>query len=338
VAAPTSTGGRAASVRRGVPQQPERKRELLTYWAYRAAERLIGALPRGLVLPVAAAAGNAAHDVSSDKRAVMQANIGQAMGLAPDAPRVRRATRRAFRNYAKYLADVMRLPALSDAEVGRLIAIDNVEVLPEARAGDTGVLVCTVHVGGMDMIGPALHRAGEELHVVADDTTYGRLYDHLKAERARHGLHLIGWRNLRARFKVLRHGGTLVLFCAGGYRRGDVPVEFLGAPTTFPAGPATLSARSGAPMLPVWCQRTDRDTFIARGLPTIRAEGDDPASIQRATQALADALGSVIAEDPGQWYLFRAVWPATDAERAAAADDLERARRGEDWTVPGATA
>ena len=101
-----------------------------------------------------------------------------------------------------------------------MIAIDNVEVLPEARAGATGVLVCTVHVGGMDMIGPALHLAGEELHVVADDTTYGRLYDHLKAERARHGLHLIGWRNLRALFKVLRHGGSLVLLLRRGLPAG----------------------------------------------------------------------------------------------------------------------
>ena len=91
-------------------------------------------------------------------------------------------------------------------------------------------------------------------------------------------------------------------------------------------------------MLPVWCQRTGRDTFVARGLSTIRADGDDPAAIHRATQALADALGAVIAEDPGQWYLFRSVWPETDAQRAAAAAALERARNGEDWTVREATA
>src|SRR4029078_7564161 len=130
----------------------------------------------------AAAAGNAAHDLAGDKRDVIRANIATAMGLPAAARPVRAAARRAFRNYAKYLADVMRLPTLSDDDVRRMIAIDNVEVLPEARAGAARVLVCTVHVGGRDMIGPALRLAGEELHVVADDTTYGRLYDHLKAE------------------------------------------------------------------------------------------------------------------------------------------------------------
>ena len=72
---------------------------------------------------------------------------------------------------------------------------------------------------------------------------------------------LIGWRSLRGLFRALKAGENLVLFCDGGYRDGDVPVEFLGEPTTFPAGPAALSARSGAPMLPVACSRLANDRF-----------------------------------------------------------------------------
>jgi lauroyl/myristoyl acyltransferase len=173
--------------------------------------------------------------------------------------------------------------------------------------------------------------------VVADDTTYGRLYDHMKEVRSRQGLQLIGWRNLRGLFKVLRDGGSLVLFCDVGYRAGDVPVEFMGEATTFPLGPATLSARSNSPMLPVYCRRTRDDHFVARGLPLVRAASDDPVELQRATQELADALGSVIAEDPGQWYMFRPIWPRTDADRARARAALDAARRGDDWTKLSAT-
>ena len=314
----------------------ERRREALTYWAYLLGERVINFLPRWLVLPLAAAAGNAAHDLTGDKRAVVRANVAHVLHLPADHPRVRRAARRAFRNYAKYLVDVMRLSTLTAEQVAKLVAIDNLELLDEARAGDRGVLLCTVHVGGMDLIAPALHRFGHEMHVVADDTTYGRLYEHLRAIRARHGLTLIGWRSLRGLFRALKAGSNLVLFCDGGYRDGDVPVEFLGEPTTFPAGPAALSARSGAPMLPVACSRLGNDRFRTRGLPLITAANDSPAETYRATQALADALGSVIAEDPGQWYMFRPVWPGTDAERARARAALDAARRGEDWTKPSA--
>lgn len=310
----------------------ERRREQLTYWAYRVGERVINLLPRWLVLPLAAAAGNGAHDITADKRGLVRENVSHVLHLPADHPRVKRAARRAFRNYAKYLVDVMRLETLRSEDVAKLVEIDNLELLDEARSRDRGVLLCTVHVGGMDLIAPALHRHGHEMHVVADDTTYGRLYEHLRAIRARHGLILIGWRNLRALFRALKAGSNLVLFCDGGYRDGDVPVEFLGEPTTFPAGPASLSARSGAPMLPVACSRLPNDRFRTRGLPLITAASHEPAEIHRATQALADALGSVIAEDPGQWYMFRPVWPENDADRARARAALEAARRGEDWS------
>jgi phosphatidylinositol dimannoside acyltransferase len=319
-------------VRAAAPEPGERKRELLAFLAYRAAERVIGWLPRGLVLPAAAAVGNVGYDLGGHKRDVVRENLARPMGLPPDDPRVRRAARRAFRNYAKYLADVMRLADVAPEAVGALVDIENIELLDEAKAPGKGVLLCTVHVGGMDLIAAPLALRGEPLHVVADDTTYGRLYDHLVAVRARIGLTLIGWRKLRSLIKALRAGDNLVLFCDGGYRPGDVPVEFLGEATTFPAGPATLSARSGAPMLPVAVRRIAHDRFRAAGLPLVRAASDEPAELYRATQTLADELGSVIAADPGQWYMFRPIWPQTDADRARARAALELARRGEDWT------
>ncbi|HVM24427.1 MAG TPA: lysophospholipid acyltransferase family protein [Candidatus Limnocylindrales bacterium] len=310
----------------------ERKRELLTFWLYRAAERIISSLPRRLVLRAAAAVGNVAYDLGGSKRRLIQENLARPIRLAPDHPTVRRAARRAFRNYAKYLVDMMRIGDLTQAQAADLVRIANLETLTHARAEGKGVLLCTVHIGGMDLIGPGMKLTGEVLHVVADDTTYGRLYDHLAAERAKQNIILIGWRNLRKLFKTLREGGNLVLFCDGGYRRGDVPVELCGEATTLPIGPATLAAKTGAPILPVTCRRDDDERFTARGLPLVRCVSTEPAEIFRATQALADALTDVIAEDPGQWYMFRPVWPQADADREEARAALAAARRGEDWT------
>ena len=314
----------------------ERKREIVTYWLYRAAERVINSLPRWLVLPAAAAAGNAAYDLGGSKRQLLHANLARPLGLSPDDPRVARAARRAFRNYAKYLVDMMRIGEITEKQAVRLVHIENPELLGDARTAGKGVLMCTAHIGGMDLLGPRLKLMGESMHVVADDTTYGRLYDRLAAARARQSIFLIGWRNLRGLFRAVRDGKNLVLFCDGGYRRGDVPVEFCGEATTFPLGPATMAAKSGAAMLPVACQRTRDDRFVARGLPLVFCASTEPAEIHRATQAVADALGGVIAEDPGQWYMFRPVWPETDADRAQALAALAAARRGEDWTKIGA--
>jgi len=313
----------------------ERTREKLTYWAYRAAERALGALPRGLVTSGAVAVSNGAYDLSGAKGAIVRANMAQALGLPADDPRVSRAARHAFQNFGRYLAEVMRLPAMSVEEAQGRVTFHGFEQLAAARGTEgKGVLVCSVHVGAMDLLAPAVVAEGEKMSAVADDTTYGRLYEHLAAVRGAFGVEIIGWRNLRRLFKVLDSGGNLVLFCDGAYRAGDVPVEFLGAPTTFPAGPAVLSARTGAAILPVGARRSGDDHIEVWGYPVIRAANDEPAEIYRTTQALADALGEVIGGDPGQWYMFRPVWPQTDVERAAAAAALARARAGEDWAAP----
>ncbi len=314
----------------------ERKREVLTYWGYRLLERVINTIPRRLAMPAAAAVGNLAYDVAGSKRDLIHANLSRPMRLPPDDKRVKRAARRAFRNYAKYLVDMMRIGELTEEQAQELVHIEDIGVLREARAREKGVLLCTVHVGGMDLIGPGLKAHGQSLHVVADDTTYGRLYDHLADARRKQHIFLIGWRNLRGLFRALRDRENLVLFCDGGYRRGDVPVEFCGEATTFPIGPATLAAKTGAPMMPVAAQRTADDHFRAAGLEVVDCASLEPAELYRATQAVADALGAVIADDPGQWYMFRPVWPQTDADRAHAQRALEAARRGEDWTKIGA--
>ncbi len=95
----------------------ERKRERLAFWGYRAGERAMASLPRGLVLPAAAAVGNVGYDLAGDKGRVVRENLARAVGAPADDPRVHRAARRAFRNYARYLADVMRLADAAPAEV-----------------------------------------------------------------------------------------------------------------------------------------------------------------------------------------------------------------------------
>jgi KDO2-lipid IV(A) lauroyltransferase len=323
------------SPRQHAARQGERGRERLTYWAYRAAEAALSALPRGVVMPAAVAVSNGLYDLSGAKGDVVRANMAQALGLPADDPRVARAARRAFQNYGRYMAEVMRLPVLDPVEARGRVTFRGWEDLGAAQGTEgKGLLICAVHVGALDPLAPAMMVEGEPLAAIGDDTTYGRLYDHLAAVRGRFGVNVIGWRNLRRLYRVLADGGNLVLLVDGPYRSGDVPVELLGAPTTLPAGPALLSARTGAAILPIGVRRTDDDRLEAWAHPVIRATSAEPAEVFRATQALADALGQVIAADPGQWYMFRPVWPQTDADRAAAAAALERARAGEDWSAP----
>ena len=105
-----------------------------------------------------------------------------------------------------------------------------------------------------------------------------------------------------------------------GYRSDGIPVQLFGAWTTLPAGPATLAAKTGSRILPIAIRWTKGGGFDVSWAAPIDVPPGDPAALQRATQAMADALAVTIRTAPEQWYSFKPIWPAGAAEAA----DLER--------------
>jgi hypothetical protein len=90
-------------------------------------------------------------------------------------------------------------------------------------------------------------------------------------------------------------------------------------------------------ILPVSIRRTPDQRFHVSYAPVVTVASSSPADLQRATQAIADALEATVGAAPDQWYSFKPMWPPTQAEaaeleaRAAAmlADDgSERVHRG----------
>jgi KDO2-lipid IV(A) lauroyltransferase len=112
----------------------------------------------------------------------------------------------------------------------------------------------------------------------------------------------------------------LALLIDWGYRSDGIPVRLFGAWTTLPAGPATLAAKTGSRILPIAIRRRPAGGFDVSWAPPIEVAPGDPAALQRASQAMADALAATIAGAPEQWYSFKPIWPAGAIEAA----DLER--------------
>ncbi len=97
-------------------------------------------------------------------------------------------------------------------------------------------------------------------------------------------------------------------------QRTGIPVEFFGETTTIPAGPATLSIRTGAPILPTavyFTDRTDGHLGVVRPAVDITRSDDGlRADVQRVSQSLAGELEYLIRRAPHQWHLFQPNWPS----------------------------
>ena len=295
--------------------------------AYRATSWLLGHLPAGPARIVVGLLAQGSYLAWPSKRRWSNSNFGHVLGLPPDDRRVRALALRAYREYGRYLVELMRLPALPPDDVGRLVGnLDEEEV--ELRriwgaASGGGLIFSAAHIGNNEAIAAGVAHRGFPMSVVADDTSFAELFELLRRQRATWGVTLIPWRNLRAIFGVLRRGEMLGLLIDWGYRSDGIPVHLFDAWTTLPAGPASLAAKTGARILPVAVHREPDGTFAVAWEELIDVASSDPAELQRATQAMADALAASIRLAPHQWYSFKPLWPAGAAESA----DLERRAR-----------
>jgi KDO2-lipid IV(A) lauroyltransferase len=311
---------------RRVGNRSFRPAEKAAIYGYRAGTWLMSRLP----VPVARGIVSFALQVSfvlwPKKRHYVNDNFAHVLGKPAGSLEVKRKALAAYRSYARYVVELMRLPRMSNEEAAALV--DTSSLLPleaEWKASGKGLIITSAHIGNLEGVARGIARHGWPIASLGDDTTFPELFDMLRRQRRDWGINLIPWRNLRDMFGVLRRNEILALIIDWGYRPEDIPVRLFGAWTTLPAGPAALAAKTGAPIVHCAVRRSpDGRTFQLTLSEPIIVTSSDPAELQRATQAVADALGETIAAAPEQWYSFKPIWPSTPEEQAA----LEARARG----------
>ncbi len=290
--------------------------ERVTVRAYRTAAWLLAHLPPRPAWIVIGWFSRAGYLLWPKKRHWVDANFGHVLGREPSHRSVRRLALRAYGHYARYLVELMRLPSLPPAAVGGLVEPEGIEDLERYWRESDGVILVAGHVGNNEACAAGVASRGWPISVVADDSSFPEMFELLRRQRESWGVSVIPWRNLRAVYAVLRRREMLALLIDWGYRADGIPVRLFGAWTTLPAGPATLAAKTGSTIVPVTIRRLADGRFRATLDMPIRVASNAPAELQRATQAVADALERTIAAAPEQWYSFKPMWPPTAGESA----------------------
>jgi len=289
---------------------------------YRAGSWIIGHLPERVARGLVGFVVRGSYALWPSKRRFVNENFAHVLGRTVDDPAVRRAALAAYRTYARYVVELMRLPRLTDAQASDLVDTASLMSLEaDWRAHGRGLIFTTAHVGNLEGVARGIARHGWPISGLGDDSSFPELFEHLRRQRRAWGVNLIPWRSLREMYGVLGRGEILTLAVDWGYRADGIPVRLFGAWTTLPAGPAALAAKTGAALLHVAVRRTpDGRRFVVEHGDVIEVASSEPAEIARATQAIADALEATIAAAPDQWYSFKPLWPPTAEERAAIAE------------------
>ncbi len=288
------------------------------YWGWRTGAALVQRLPARLVYFAAVLGGELAYLAWRSKREITKRNFAVVLGRAPGDPEVARIARRAFRNFAKYLTEIMRFPRLGADELERLVIIEpaSLDHLREARALGRGLILVSVHFGNFEIGGARIARE-IPLTVVADELENQRLMDFLVANRQHKNVHILppegATRPVLAALRRNEMVGLMMDLGPRAHELGNVQATFFGAPTAFPTVAAALARVSGAPIIVATVRREPDNTFHGVALPAIFVERTKQAAhdIEHATESIVRALEGLVRTQPDQWYIFRPMWPST---------------------------
>jgi KDO2-lipid IV(A) lauroyltransferase len=230
-------------------------------------------------------------------------------------PALRRAVQQAFDSYAQYWVESFRLPGLSAEEVDAGFGYEGIDHIEDALHEGTGCILALPHLGGWEWAGRGMADMGVPITVVVEPLEPPEVFEWFVSFRRSLGMNVVplGPGAGAAVARALRDNELVCLLSDRDIQGGGVEVEFFGETTTLPAGPATMSLRTGAPILPTAVYFTElRDGHHGLVRPPLPAErrGGLREDVTRITQAIAHELEALIRRAPEQWHLFQPNWPS----------------------------
>ena len=284
----------------------------LESWLYPVNVALARMIPLSLAYHLSLPIADVFYWLWTSKREGALRNYARMLGRSTDDQRVQRLARSSFRNFGKYVVELLHVQGWPTGQFKR-VTIQGDEHFDEALQHGRGVIFASAHMGSIEVGSALVRMKGFRITSVMEQLRPKVMMDWIVTCRAKMGVSLLptagtGLQLLRA----LRRGGMVALIVDVGYRdNGGVPVNFIGHPTYFPAGPARLARISGAPIVFGVAVRRPGNRFIAYGSPPILSDRtkDAEQDIRDMTQQLVDIFERFVRRYPDQWYVFRDMWP-----------------------------
>lgn len=256
-------------------------------------------------------------------------NMRRVLGDEATPGALHAVTSAAMRSYARYWWETFRLERLDPHEVATraldaTIGLDHVHA---AREAGRGIVLALPHSGNWDVAGLSMVELLGGITTVAEQLKPEHVYRRFVAYRESLGFEVLPLGDDAATSAstaaVLRQrlgeGKMVCLLADRDFAGNGVPVTFFGEPTTMPAGPALLAARTGADLCPVHLAYTDDGWIQYVGAPLELAGERLADRVRSGTQQLADAFARRIALFPADWHMVQPLWTADRAAPVAGA-------------------
>lgn len=285
-----------------------------TYLGYRAGAAIAQAVPGRLSRPAAGVCGRALGLALRGRRQMVGRHQRRIRGLDLEGRALDRAVAATFASYGRYWLEAFRLPRQDLLALeGDLFRVEGRDLVDKALAEGKGVVIGTPHLGNWDLGAAWFAARGYQPTTVVEPIEPPALFEWFCSYRRALGVGIVplGPDASSVLLRKLREGLMVGLVCDRDLVGNGVEVEFFGERTTFPAGPATLALRAGAPLIAGanFFEGDGHRCIMRPPLDTSR-RGTIKEDIARITQALAGEFETLIRRAPEQWHLLQPNWPS----------------------------
>jgi KDO2-lipid IV(A) lauroyltransferase len=273
-------------------------------------------VPEKLILPIGRSLGSLAYGLSARYRRRVKENLRIAHGDGLSSAETRRIGRRVFENQGMVIAELVSFVWHSD-DLQRFSArtpIEGKEHLDEALSRGKGVIALGAHLNNFFLLGSRLSAEGYPFFLIQRYPRNPWIAKKMRDYTMRAGQTPVPpeprLESVKRSIQCLRKNQILFLVADERQKGGETAVLFFGRPALTATGPAVLSFRTGARIIPMFLIRQEdlRNRLVICPPVSAPGTGDRQKDVINLTQACTKVIEDHVRHYPEQWAWVNKRW------------------------------
>ncbi len=287
----------------------KRLRYRLEWLALMAGLKVIPLLSRKACYDFGGWLGGLAARFDRRGRAVASANLEAAFGDEFTPARRDEIVRESYQHFARTMLDLFWSPRLNGESFSRYLEFEGVERAREDIAPSMSCIVGAFHYGNFEWLSLACGWVGFPSAITTQEFKNPLLDDFFDKLRGRSGHTMVPREGAIIRlYKILRKKGRAALLVDTTLppHHPTVVIECFGLKTIVTVAHAWLQERTGAPIIPLYCEPLPEGRFRVVAHPKVQPPAG--ATHQEIAQACWDSFEPVIRRNPAPWLWMYKHW------------------------------
>jgi len=258
--------------------------------------------------------GTALFGLNKKYRERVTQNLTLALGKEKNFEEITRLAKEVFFNFTLTPFESVYAYLNPSEQYLLKIEITGEEYLKSALSQGKGVIALGIHLGLFTLVGARLALEGYRFNLMYNEGNYPMLWKRLGNYQRRIGQNPFPLKpitsSLKKSLNCLHRNEILYLIADEQQRRRGIPTPFFGQTAFTPRGPAILSLKTGAPILPMFIIREGNvPKKLVIGPPiAIEKTSDLEKDVETLTVKFTKVIEDTVRQYPSQWAWLNRRW------------------------------